>query len=225
VFLLASQITNSIKGNALLNKNDQPINLEGIVHPSDNLAIGGDANMLQLARNTLEWVDPFAPGVRGSSINGFPKAFTIAARVGWDPEDLIGKFKTVIDKLWRANLTVRQGGGGQETSGSIETVNSMMLQTYQGITRVFPSWPKTRNAKFVRLRAKGAFVVSSEQRGGTVAYVQVGSDQGNPFTLANPWGTSPVKVVDGRGQPVAHTENGGNVSLPTVAGQTYRITL
>ena len=64
-----------------------------------------------------------------------------------------------------------------------------------------------------------------ELRGGTVAYVQVGSDQGNPFTLANPWGTSPVKVVDGRGQPVAHTENGGNVSLPTVAGQTYRITL
>ena len=42
--------------------------------------------MLQLARNTLEWVDPFAPGARGSSINGFPKTFTIAARVGWEPK-------------------------------------------------------------------------------------------------------------------------------------------
>jgi hypothetical protein len=52
VILLASQISNPIKGNALLNKNDQPINLEGVMHPSDNLAIGGDPRTLQLARNT-----------------------------------------------------------------------------------------------------------------------------------------------------------------------------
>ncbi|MGI5282230.1 hypothetical protein ACQEVF_02755 [Nonomuraea polychroma] len=29
-------------GKVLLGKNDQPINLEGVVYPSDNLAIGGD---------------------------------------------------------------------------------------------------------------------------------------------------------------------------------------
>ena len=188
VILLASQINNSTKGNALLNKNDQPINLEGVVHPSDNLAIGGDARLLQLVHNTLEWVDPFLPGSRGSSLNGFPKTFTIAARAGWDPEDLIGKFRRVIKNLWRPNLTVRQSGGGQETSGALETIDSMMLQTYQGVTRVFPAWPKARDAKFVRLRAKGAFTVSSQLRGGTVEYVAVGSDKGNPFTLVNPWG-------------------------------------
>jgi hypothetical protein len=181
--------------------------------------------MLQLARNTLQWVDPFWPGSRGSSINGFPKTFNIAARVGWDPEDLIGKFKTVIDGLWRPNLTVRQSGGGQETSGSIETVDSMMLQTYQGVTRVFAAWPKARDAKFVRLRAKGAFTVSSQQRAGAVEYVDVASDKGNRFTLANPWGTRPVTVVDGAGQAVAQTNAGGNISFPTTAGQTYRITV
>jgi len=53
VILLASQINNPKKGNALLNKNDQPINLEGVVHASDNLAIGGDAQLLQLVHNTL----------------------------------------------------------------------------------------------------------------------------------------------------------------------------
>jgi hypothetical protein len=224
VILLASEINNPIKGNALLNKNDQPINLEGVVHPSDNLAIGGDPQQLQLVRNTLQWVDPFLPGSRGSSGNGFPKTFTIAARAGWDPEDLIRKFTTVINNLWRPNHTVRQFGGAQETSGSIETVNSMMLQTFQGTTRVFANWPDGRDAKFVRLRAKGAFVLSSEQRDGTVGYVDVASEKGNRFTLAHPWGTGSVNVVDGAGRTVAHTNAGGNISFPTTAGQTYRIT-
>jgi hypothetical protein len=224
VILLASEINNPIKGNALLNKNDQPINLEGVMHPSDNLAIGGDPVTLQRVRNTLQWVDPFLPGSRGSSLNGFPKTFTIAARAGWDPEDLIGKFTTVINNLWRKNLTVRQSGGGQETSGAIETVDSMLLQTYQGVTRVFPSWPRARDAKFVRLRAKGAFIVSSQLRTGTVGFVDVASDKGNRFTLANPWGTAGVTVTDTAGQSVAHTNTGGLISFPTTAGQSYHIT-
>jgi hypothetical protein len=45
-----------------VNKNDQPINLEGVVFPIDDLAIGGDPVMHQRVRNTLQWVDPFQPG-------------------------------------------------------------------------------------------------------------------------------------------------------------------
>ncbi|WP_165396539.1 discoidin domain-containing protein [Streptomyces sp. F001] len=224
VILLASEINNPIKGNDLLNKNDQPINLEGVVHPSDNLAIGGDPELLRLARNTLEWVDPFRPGSRGSSGNGFPKTFTIAARVGWDPEDLIAKFRTVIGNLWRPNHTVRQFGGAQETSGAIETINSMMLQTYQGTTRVFPSWPAERDAKFVRLRAKGAFLLSAEQKSGMVRHIDVTSDKGDRFTLVSPWGEQRVRVVDERGRTVRYQADGDKVSFPTTAGTTYRIT-
>ncbi|MGW3351754.1 galactose-binding domain-containing protein [Nonomuraea rubra] len=223
VILLAEKINNPIKGNALLNKNDQPINLEGVVHPSDNLAVGGDPQLLQLVRNTLQWVDPFAPGVRGSSINGFPKTFTIAARAGWDAEDLIGKFKAVITRLWRPNLTVAQSGGAQETSGSVETINSMFLQTFENAHRLFPTWPSARDAKFVRLRAKGAFLLSAAQEGGVVAPVELTSEKGNPFTLVNPWGNEPVKVTTANGTAVAHTLKGGKISFPTAAGQSYRI--
>ncbi|WP_262698811.1 MULTISPECIES: glycosyl hydrolase family 95 catalytic domain-containing protein [Streptomyces] len=224
VILLADEIDNPIKGNALLNKNDQPINLEGVVHPSDNLAIGGDPALLRLVRNTLQWVDPFLPGSRGSSLNGFPKTFTIAARAGWDPEDLIRKFTTVIKRLWRPNLTVRQSGGGQETSGAIETVDSMMLQTYEGVTRVFPAWPEGRDAKFVRLRAKGAFTVSAERKAGGVRYVDVTSEKGNRFALATPWRGDRGTVVDDHGRRVAHTTRDGVVSFRTAPGRTYRLT-
>ena len=87
------------------------------------------------------------------------------------------------------------------------------------------SWPKARDAKFVRLRAKGAFTVSSEQRAGAVQYIDVASDKGNRFTLVNPWSTRPVTVVDGAGRVVTQTNAGGNISFPTTAGQTYRITV
>ncbi|TMR90641.1 glycosyl hydrolase family 95 catalytic domain-containing protein [Nonomuraea basaltis] len=231
VILLASKIENSIKGNALLNKNDQPINLEGVVRPSDNLAIGGDQEQLRKVRNTLQWVDPFLPGSRGSSINGFPKTFTIAARAGWDPEDLIGRFTTVINRLWRPNLTVRQGGGGQETSGSLETVNSMFLQTFEDVIRVFPAWPAGRDGKFVRLRAKGAFVISAERRAGLeVSGIEVLSEKGGTATFASPWGSRrPVVVDDATHRPVRLTFGHdadtaeATFSFDTKPGHTYTV--
>ncbi|MFI6299248.1 discoidin domain-containing protein [Nonomuraea sp. NPDC050790] len=229
VIFLAEKIDNPIKGNALLNKNDQPINLEGVVHPSDNLAIGGDPAMLQLVRNTLQWVDPFKPGTRGSSGNGFPKTFTIAARAGWDAEDLIGKFSTVINDLWRKNLTVRQFGGGQETSGSIETVNSMFLQSFENTIRVFPVWPTTRDGSFTRLRAKGAFLVSASRKAGRpVGPIEVTSEKGGPVTFASPWGQRRVLVLDGfRPVPVTYGTDADTgertLTFNTRAGHTYKI--
>lgn len=225
VFLLADEINNPIKGNALINKSDQPIMLEGVVHPSDNLAIGSDPELLQIARNTLEYINPFEPGVRGSSLNGFPKTFTIAARVGWEPEDLIDKFKIVINYLWRENLTVRQSGGGLETSGSIETIHSMFLQTNDDILRVFPNWPTTRDAKFVRLRAKGAFVLSSEQKDGMIKHVEVKSDKGRTLKLANPWGKQPVRVLDETAASIDYAVVDGIIIMSTSAGSTYTFTL
>ncbi|WP_413099582.1 glycoside hydrolase family 95-like protein [Streptomyces sp. Inha503] len=118
VILLADEINNPIKGNALLNKNDQPINLEGVV----------------------------------------------------------------------------------------------------------PAWPEGRDAKFVRLRAKGAFTVSAERKAGGVRYVDVTSDKGNRFALATPWRGDRVTVVDDHGRRVAHTTRDGVVSFRTAPGRTYRLT-
>jgi hypothetical protein len=56
--------------------------------------------------------------------------------------------------------------GSIETSGSIEAVNSMLLQHAAGVLRVFPDWPQAMDAAFTRLRAKGAYLISSEQKNG-----------------------------------------------------------
>jgi alpha-L-fucosidase 2 len=73
-------------------------------------------------------------------------------------------------------------------------------------------------------RLRRTFTVSAQQRGGAVEYVVVGSDKGNRFTLASPWGAKAVTIVDGAGSSVAHTTAGDQVSFATTAGHVYRIT-
>jgi hypothetical protein len=201
--------------------------MEGSVFPGGNLALGGDAGELRIALDTLEQMNSWGLS-GGSANNGFCKEFPIAARVGWPAADLVGKFKTAIAKHWRAsNLTAAQGGGGIETSGSIETIDSMLLQSEGGTVRVFPVWPSTMDAYFKRLRAKGAFLVSSEVRSGKVTYVEVTSEKGKTLTFLSPWSAGTVSVVEvgpgGVVGPAPFTTSGGVITLATTAGSTYRI--
>ena len=78
-------------------------------------------------------------------------------------------------------------GGGVETASPIPgAVNEMLLQSYQGVLRVFPDWPKDRDARFGQLRAYGAFLISSEIVKGEVKSLLIESE-GQICTLQNPW--------------------------------------
>jgi len=187
---------------------NQPINMEGVIFPGEQCSIGGDPMLLQYAINSLTQMNSWGVTPGGNSNNGFCKEFVIAARVGWPAEDLVQKLKASIAHLWRpSNNTVFQGGGGVETTGTTEALNSMLMQSEDGVIRVFPCWPAARDASFT-LQAKGAFLVSAEQRGGVVDRIRVHSRAGGDVTLQLPWKTG----------------SGGRVTFPTVAGRTYNIT-
>jgi len=80
------------------------------------------------------------------------------------------------------------GGGGVETASPIVgAINEMLLQSYQGVLRIFPDWPKDRDARFGQLRAYGAFLVTSEMAGGEIKNVLIESERGKPCTIQNPW--------------------------------------
>ena len=202
---------------------NQPINMEGVIFPGEQCSIGGDANLLQYAINSLKQMNSWGVTSGGNSNNGFCKEFTIAARVGWPAEDLVQKFKASIAHLWRStNDTDFQGGGGVETSGSIETLNSMLMQSEAGAIRVFPCWPTTRNASFTLL-AKGAFLVSSAISGGTVSSVTLTSQADGTATLVLPWTTGSATVT-ANGTSVPVTVSGGRATFATTAGTTYKAT-
>jgi hypothetical protein len=228
VYLIAETVKGSTDIATTFEPTNQPINMEGSVFPGGNLALGGDPAELQIAIDTLTQMNSWGLS-GGSANNGFCKEFPIAARVGWPADDLATKFKTAIAKHWRAsNLTAAQGGGGIETSGSIEAVDSMLLQSEGGTVRVFPVWSTAKDAYFKRLRAKGAFLVSSQMTGGQVTYVDVTSEKGSTLTFQSPWsaGTPTVAEIGAGGAvlgPAPFTASGGVITVPTAAGHTYRI--
>ena len=231
VYAMAENINGSTDPTALFKPGDQPINMEGSVFPGENLFVGGDAAQLQIARDTLQQMNSWGVTTGQNKNNGFPKEFPIAARVGWPAADLVGKLDAAVKAQSRAtNLTVAQSGGGIETSGTIEAVDSMLMQSVSGTIRLFgdADWPTTKDAHFIRLRAKGAFTVSAALAGGTVSPVTVTSDVGGAVRLKDPWPAGPVTVsrLDANGNAVAtvaHTVTDGVIAFDTAAGTTYRV--
>ncbi len=156
----------------------------------------------------------------GNTNNGFCKEFPIAARIGWAAADLIVKFKATILHQWRlSNLTVFQGGGGIETVGSIEAIDSMLLQHEFGVLRVFPDWPADMDASFTHLRAKGAFLVSSEQRGGRVSFIDITAEHGGALTLQSPWSSHSISV-DGH---TTTPDSSGQIKLDFTAAAHHHL--
>jgi hypothetical protein len=223
VYYIAESIKNDIKNQGPFEPGDQPINLEGPVYPGENLSIGGDSRQLEIARNSIQEMNSWGVTKGGNSFNGFCKIFPIAARIGWPADDLVAKFKAAILHQWRpSNLTVFQGGGGIETAGSIEALNSLLLQHEDGVMRLFPDWPSSMDASFTRLRAKGAFLVSSEQRAGKVVAIDITSEKGGPLTLQSPWGKAAV-TVSGK-LSLLKPDVQGKITLNTVPG-TYHLSV
>jgi len=232
VFLMAENINGSTSTSNTFHPGDQPINMEGGVFPGENIYVGGDSTLRQIAINSLQEMNSWGVTSGQNRNNGFPKEFPIAARAGWPAADLESKLDAAIRAQWRStNLTVAQSGGGIETCGTVEAVDSMLMQSVSGTIRLYgdADWPTSKNASFTRLRAKGAFVVSAALSGGKVSPVTLSSEVGGTVKIKNPWssGTLTVNQLDADGNPtgpVPFTNSGGVISFATIAGTSYQVT-
>ncbi len=178
-------------------RNNTRIEFMGMVWPSRVVGLESDPAMLQVLRDDVrgwadsEWIGHF---------NGFSMTFPGAVRVGHDPTDILTKLRRQLTVSTFPNLMIFGGGGGIENcSGVPATINEMLLQGHAGVLRVFPVWARDRPARFGRLRAPGAFLVSSELREGEVKSLTLESEAGRDCTLRNPWPGREVGLTrDGR---------------------------
>ncbi|GAA1857469.1 hypothetical protein GCM10009687_25710 [Asanoa iriomotensis] len=196
---------------------DNTVNLE-FIHPGEGLGLNSPAADRQRAIDTLDAMNSWGQD------NSFPKVFTQAARVGYPAQSLIDKLKAQITAKTDANLRIRDEWHGLEKSGATEAINNLLLQSDDGVVRVFPVWPTTKNASFVKLREKDAFLVSSALSGGRVSYVDVTSEAGRQLRLRNPWPGRAVVVTRVGGGTVTPTVSGDVISFATQAGATYTVT-
>lgn len=166
------------------------------VFPAGMIGLGSCPELLAIARNTVHEMQ------RWSDFNAFPTYYAAAARVGYDPNVILEKLRGECERKSLPNLSIHHGGGGIEDASAVPVcLHEMLLQSHEHTLRLFPVWPADRPARFRKLRAVGAFLVSSEWAEGRVRFVLVVSEKGRPLRMENPWPGRSALLYRGGGKP------------------------
>jgi len=158
-------------------------NTLGIQHifPGGRIGLDSDPELLQVARNTIDvmqrWIDN----------NGSNSFFPAAVRVAYDPDTILAKMHQYIEHTYPNGYQLDNPHGIENLSTIPNTINEMLCMGHGGVLRVFPVWPKKKDASFHSLRTYGAFLVSSELKEGEVQYVKIISEKGKHCIVENPW--------------------------------------
>ena len=100
-------------------------------------------------------------------------------------------------------------------------LSELLLQSVADVIRVFPAWPRQRDARFQRLRAQGGFLVSSSLTAGKIDSIAVESTAGGPLRLVSPWRKVAVRASTERPSRLLIRDAQGIVQLPTRPGDRF----
>ncbi|GAB6011416.1 glycosyl hydrolase family 95 catalytic domain-containing protein [Viscerimonas tarda] len=202
------------------------IPMESVI-PGEVMGYYSASEQLQTAKNTI---DVFSGRGAWGQANNFPKIYSVAVNTRYPVQTIIDNMASTITGKMKPNLMIEDNIHGVEKAGATEAINNMMLLSDQGIMTVFPGWVN-KNAKFARLREKGAFVVSAEYSATAqeVVYVDITSEAGQKATIRSPWAEG-IKVTDGSGNTLSTVKTAAPnhpdesiYSFDTEAGKNYHI--
>lgn len=108
-----------------------------------------------------------------------------------------------------------------ENFGMPVVINECLLQSYNGVLRLFPNWPQHKKALFYDLRAVGAFLVSAEMSAGKVQWISIKSEKDGTVRLYAPWPAGTVFRINDKTERVASPI----IEWPSRAGATVRLAL
>ena len=87
-----------------------------------------------------------------------------------------------------------------ESVGIAAMISEFLVQSVDNVIRVFPCWPKEKDASFTSLRAQGGFLVSAEQKAGKVVRLEITSTVGGRLRLLSPWTGKLIERDTGPGE-------------------------
>ena len=97
-------------------------------------------------------------------------------------------------------------------------ITEFLIQSVDNIVRIFPAWPKTTDAEFNNLRARGGFLVAARQKNGTISDIKVESTIGGDLKLVSPWKSIKIICSDCK-QITLDPDSMGVVQVSTTKGQ------
>ena len=194
-------------------RNDNTVGLQHI-YPASQVGLASGEKLLKIARNTYFIND------RRLDDNGSNSYLPAGARIGVDPDFLIEGIHQNIKEFALPNRLFRHHGGGIEHLTTVPaTVNEMLMQSHEGVIRLFPCWNRKSDASFENLRADGAFLVSSSLKNGEIASLEITSLIGRKCTVESGGIKSIVRKSDNAKIPC--TSDGGTLTFDTAANETY----
>jgi hypothetical protein len=186
------------------------------IYPAGGIGLDSEPELLQRARNQINVMN------RWMDFNGMNSFYAAAARVGYDPAVILKEMRNMLERWALPNGMIRDNPHGMEHQSIVpNAIQEMLLQSHEGIIRLFPVWPKDQDARFGSLRARGAFLVSAALKGGIVTGVKIVSEKGRACTVQNPWSGKTVRVI--RNSKQAESVSGDRFILKTAVGDIVEI--
>jgi len=182
------------------------------IYPALGIGLESDPRLIEISRNMIDYMQ------RWFDNNGDNSFFPAAAYVGYKPEVILARLNEYVSHNYRpSGLRARNVHGAEKLSTIPNTVNLMLCSVHKGVMRLYPAWPKQQDARFGNLRQFGAFLVSSELRGGDVRHVDVLSEKGRTLMIVNPWpGSAAALRRDGKDGGIL---TGQYLGIPTKPGE------
>jgi alpha-L-fucosidase 2 len=90
-------------------------------------------------------------------------------------------------------------------------ITEFLLQSHEGLVRVFPGLPDSVDARFNSLRARGGFMVNSVRQRGKTRIVELWHEEGSLCLVENPWSTCAASM--------SIENESGRVIRPNALGQ------
>ena len=186
------------------------------IYPAEAIGLDSDPKLLEISRNMIRAMHRWRDG------NGMNSFYPAAVRVGYDAEIILKELRGMIVAIGGANgFTTGNVHGVENCSIVPNTINEMLCMSHGHVLRVFPVWPRGKDARFLNIRTWDAFLVSSELKGGEVQYVKLISERGRKCAMVNPWPGQSVRLY--RNEKKAEVFKLDRFSFDTAENESLRL--
>jgi len=175
----------------------------GVCWPAEDPDVFRDPRLREIVANTLDaypWQEPTRVNITLMRLGEKQRVWDALLGQELQPDDLAPRLK-----------------------GTGLLVQEMLMTSWDGVIHVFPCWPPEKPARFVNLRAKGAFLVSASSEGGTIREATIHSECGNPAAVRSPWPSTDILCTT-TGETVEPQIDGPILRFETDPGSHYRLT-
>jgi len=125
--------------------------------------------------------------------------------------------------LSRRKMVFNSFGHFTEMFAISGAISELLMQSVDGIIRVFPSYPKEKDGAFKNLRAQGGFLVSAKQKNFKIESIEITSTVGGKFQFVSPWLKAQVKNISGGVFKEIKIDEDGIATFETTAREKYLI--